>query len=107
MYSGTEGKQFVLLDIENSVVRVGGGLVLGRVTNQALLVGKGDVGRSDSVTLIVDENFDLALLHHTDAGVGCAQILKDSRLAAATAAATTAMSLRGARVVLTIPITVP
>jgi hypothetical protein len=27
------------------------------------------------VTLIVDENLDLALLHHTDAGVGSTQIL--------------------------------
>lgn len=65
-----------LLDIEDSVGRVGGGLVLGGVTDEALLIGESDVGRSDTVTLIVDENFNLALLHHTDTGVGSAQILE-------------------------------
>ena len=32
-------------------------------------------------TLVVDENLNLALLHHTDAGVRCAQILRGRALA--------------------------
>ncbi|PMB65055.1 NAD-specific glutamate dehydrogenase [Beauveria bassiana] len=50
-----------------NVEGVGGGLVLGGITNQTLLIGEGDVRRSDTVSLVVDENFDLATLHHTDA----------------------------------------
>lgn len=65
-----------LLDIEDGVVGVRGGLVLGGITNQTLILGEGDVRRCDTVTLVVDKNLDLALLHHTDAAVGCAQILK-------------------------------
>jgi hypothetical protein len=38
------------LDVENRVVGVGGGLVLGGVTDEALLIGEGDVGGSDTVT---------------------------------------------------------
>lgn len=64
-----------LLDIENSVGRVRGGLVLGGVTNKALLIGEGDIRGGNSVSLIVDENLDLALLHHTDTGVSGTQIL--------------------------------
>lgn len=64
-----------LLDVIDGSGRVGGGLILGGVTNQTLLIGEGDIRRSNSVTLIVDENFDLALLHHTDAAVSRTQIL--------------------------------
>jgi hypothetical protein len=64
-----------ILDIVDSVLGVCGGLVLGGVSNETLLLGEGDVGRSDSVTLIVDENLDLALLHHTDTAVCGSKIL--------------------------------
>lgn len=64
-----------LLDIVDGSGRVGSGLVLGGVTNQTLLIGESDVGRSNSVTLIVDENLDLALLHHTDTAVSRSKIL--------------------------------
>lgn len=73
--SETKAVTRCLLDVEDGVGGVGGGLVLGRVTDEAFLLGEGDVGRSDTVTLIVDENLDLALLHHTDTAVGRTQIL--------------------------------
>jgi hypothetical protein len=82
------------LDVEDRVVRVGGGLVLGGVTDEALLIGEGDVGGSDTVTcresvsmgkegrtssiqhtLVVDENLNLALGHDTNARVGTAHLL--------------------------------
>jgi hypothetical protein len=68
-------RKVVLLDIVDGVVGVGRGLVLGGVANKTFVLGESDVGRSDSVTLIVDENLDLALLHHTNARVGSSQIL--------------------------------
>lgn len=37
-------------DVENGTVGVAGELVLGGVTNEALLVGEGDPGRCDTVT---------------------------------------------------------
>jgi NAD-specific glutamate dehydrogenase. len=54
------------LDIKDSAGRVGGVLVLGSVTNEALLIGESDVRGSDTVSLVVDENLDLAVLHHTN-----------------------------------------
>lgn len=47
-------KELSLLHVEDGVEGVGRGLVLGGVTNETLLLGEGDVGRSDTVTLIVD-----------------------------------------------------
>lgn len=86
---GLEG--LCLLDVEDGVVRVRGGLVLRGITDEALLVGEGDVGGSDTVTcggpvsscrgdtdssigltLVVDENLNLALGHDTNARVGTA-----------------------------------
>lgn len=72
---GGAGRARHSLDVEDGVGGVGGGLLFGGVSNQALLFGVGDVGGGDAVSLIVDENFDLALLHHTNARVGGAQIL--------------------------------
>jgi hypothetical protein len=69
------GIHVCILDIVNSVRGVSGGLVLGGVSNQTLILGEGDVRGGDSVTLIVDENFDLALLHHTDTAVCGSKIL--------------------------------
>ena len=70
--------QECILDIVDGVGGVSGGLVLGGVSDQTLILGEGDVGRSNSVTLIVDENLDLALLHHTDTAVSSSQILDES-----------------------------
>lgn len=67
-----------LLDIVDGVGRVSGGLVLCGVTDETFLLGESDVGRGDSVSLIVVENLDLALLHHSDTAVGGSQILESS-----------------------------
>ena len=55
------------LDVEDGSVGVGRSLVLGGVTNKSLLIGEGDIRRGNTVSLVVDENLDLALLHHTNA----------------------------------------
>jgi hypothetical protein len=55
-----------LLDIEDGALGVGGILVLGSVTDKALLIGESNVGRGDTVSLVIDENLDLAILHHTN-----------------------------------------
>jgi NAD-specific glutamate dehydrogenase len=56
------------LGVEDSVLRVGGQLILGGVTDQTLsLGGEGDVGRGDTVTLVVGDNFNSAVLENSDA----------------------------------------
>lgn len=67
-----------LLDIEDSPRRVRCVLVLRGITDQTLLVREGHVRRSDTVTLIVHQNLDLSVLHHTDTRVGCSQIDTDN-----------------------------
>ena len=47
------------------------------VSNQSLVVVPGDIRWSDTVTLVVDEDFDLSALHDTDTGVGGTQINTD------------------------------
>jgi NAD-specific glutamate dehydrogenase len=54
------------LDIVDGVVWVSRGLVLGGVSDQSLLIGKGDIRGGDTISLVVDENLDLTLLHNTD-----------------------------------------
>lgn len=80
-------------DIEDGAVRVAGELVLGGVTNETLIVGEGDPGRCDTVTckghlsataqmqrssgkltLVVDHDLNLAVLHNTNTRVGCSKI---------------------------------
>lgn len=68
-----------LLDVKDSVGRVGSRLLFGSVTNEALLIGVSDIRRGDTVSLVVDENLNLALLHDTNARVGGAQILKEKQ----------------------------
>ena len=46
------------LDIVDGAVRVGRGLVLRSVTDQALAVGEGDVGRGDAVALRLGQSVD-------------------------------------------------
>jgi hypothetical protein len=59
-------KKKVLLDVENGALGVGGVLVLGGITDEALLIGESNIGRGDTVSLVVDKNLDLAVLHHTN-----------------------------------------
>lgn len=55
-----------LLDVEDSALGVGGILVLGGVTNETLLIGESNVRRGNTVSLVVDKNLDLSVLHHTN-----------------------------------------
>ena len=84
------------LDVENCPVWVVRELILGGVADKSLLVGEGDPGRCDTITLVIDEDVDFAILHDTNAGVlrangqrrhevsggveayGCAQINTDN-----------------------------
>lgn len=63
-FSETEDK--ILLDVKDGTLGVSGILVLRGVTDEALLIGEGNVGRGDTVSLVIDENLDLAVLHHTN-----------------------------------------
>lgn len=65
------------LDVKDGPGRVGGVLVLGGVTNQALLISEGDIRRSDTVSLVVGDDFNLSVLHHTDTRVSCSEIDTD------------------------------
>jgi NAD-specific glutamate dehydrogenase len=56
------------LGVEHGVLRVGGQLVLGCVTNQTLAVsGEGHVAGSDAVTLVVSDNLNSAILVYANA----------------------------------------
>lgn len=74
-------------------MRVAGELVLGGVTDETFLVGEGDPRRCDTVTcrghlsatarmqkssgkltLVVDHDLNLAVLHDTNTRVGCSKI---------------------------------
>jgi hypothetical protein len=54
------------LHVKDSSLGVGGVLVLGGVTDEALLISESHVGGSDTVSLVVGENLNLAVLHHTN-----------------------------------------
>ena len=53
---------------------VAGVLVLCGVSDKSLLVGEGDPGGGDSVTLVVDHDLNLSVLHNADTRVGGTQI---------------------------------
>ena len=56
------------LDVENGILRVGGELVLGRVSNESLaLQGERYVGRRNPVALVVGDNFHSSVFVHADA----------------------------------------
>ena len=66
------------LGIKDGVGGVHGHLVLGGITNQSFGVGEGHKRWGGSVTLVVGDDLDLAMLEHTDARIGGAQINTDS-----------------------------
>ena len=66
------------LGVEDGVGWVTGRLVLGGVTDEALLLGESNVGGGGVDTLIVGDNFSLLVLPHSDAGVGGSEINSDS-----------------------------
>jgi len=56
------------LGIEDSVLRVGGQLILGGISNETLTVGgEGHVGGSDAVALIVGNDLNASVLVNTNA----------------------------------------
>lgn len=59
-----------VLDIENGVSRVHSSLVLGSLTNQALLLVEGDIRRGSKATLLVGNDLDIVALVDSDTGVG-------------------------------------
>ena len=65
------------LHIEQRLGGVDGGLVLGGLANQTLVIRERDVGRSNAVTLIVGDDLDAAVLVDADARVRGAQIDAD------------------------------
>jgi len=67
------------LGIEDGVGGVSGGLVLGSVTNKALLLSEGNVGGGSVDTLVVSDDFDFVVLEDTNAGVGGSEINTDGR----------------------------
>lgn len=67
-----------ILDIEHGVHRVHGGLVLGRLTNQALVLSEGDERGGGEATLLVGDDLDIGTFVRGNARVGCACILEAS-----------------------------
>lgn len=59
-----------VLDIEDGVGRVHGGLVLGRLTDQALLLREGHEGGGGEATLLVGDDLDIGTLVRGNARVG-------------------------------------
>jgi len=59
-----------ILDVKDSVDGVHGRLVLGSLTNQALLIGERDEGGGSEATLLVGNDLDIGTLVRSNAGVG-------------------------------------
>ena len=66
------------LDIEDRLLGVDGGLVLGSISYKTLRISEGNVRRGDTVSLIVRDDLDAAVLEDTDAGVSGAEIYERS-----------------------------
>lgn len=69
-----------LLDIENGVRWVHGSLVLGRLTDQTLLVGEGNERWGGEATLLVGNDLNGGALVDSHARVGGAQIDADGTI---------------------------
>ena len=55
------------LGVENSVLRVGGQLILGGISNQTLTIrSEGNIRGGDTVTLVIGNNFNASVFKHTD-----------------------------------------
>jgi len=59
-----------ILHVKDGVARVHGGLVLGRLTDQALILGEGYERRRGKTTLLVGDDLDIGALVRGNAGVG-------------------------------------
>lgn len=59
-----------VLDVEDGVAGVHGRLVLGRLTDQTLLLGEGDERGGGEATLLVGNDLDIVALVGSDTGVG-------------------------------------
>ena len=55
-----------LLDVKDGVCGIRGVLILRGITDKTLIGCESDVGRSNTVSLIIDQNFDTATLHNTN-----------------------------------------
>jgi len=54
--------------IKDGVFGIWGQLILGGITNQTLVLGgEGHIGRSDTVTLVIGDDFHAAILKYTNA----------------------------------------
>ena len=67
-------------EIDQRVVRVHGNLVLCGITDQTLIIGEGDVGRSCSISLVVCNDFYTIILPYTHATKGNIITMDEKRL---------------------------
>mmetsp|Transcript_17606 Transcript_17606/g.48812 ORF Transcript_17606/g.48812 Transcript_17606/m.48812 type:complete len:156 (+) Transcript_17606:273-740(+) len=65
------------LRVKDSIVRVHRGLVLGRVSYQALRLGERDPRRRGSVALVISDDLDALVLPDAHARVGSSQVDSD------------------------------
>jgi len=68
------------LGVEDGVGGVGGVLVLGGISDKTLVLGKGDVRRCNTVTLVVGDDFNTSVLVHTDTRVSGSKIYPSPRI---------------------------
>lgn len=59
---------------KHSVGRIHGDLIFGRISNQSLRVGEGDVTGCGPITLVVGNDFNLTVLKDTHTGVCGAKV---------------------------------
>jgi len=55
-----------LLDVKDGVCGIRSVLILRGITDKTFIGCESDVGRSNTVSLIIDQNFDTATLHNTN-----------------------------------------
>jgi hypothetical protein len=68
-------------DVKDGIDGVNGGLILGGITDETIAIfHKGHVGRSDTVTLIIGNDFDPSILEDSYTRVGSAEINANPKL---------------------------